>query len=182
MKKLLIYLVIFLPAATKAQLSPRQIFDHFVAAHQSLNFSNVSTYIHPQTLAQYRDLTSAVIKNAVEKYGADAVAEFFQGTPLSELKSFSDQEYWAFLMASTQQFSTETRLAPIAPVAEFWEGRRLLLVYPVTGSLISASEMRSFPAYVVCGFEQENGIWKMVSFRPNTFEVTLYLYLGGKRR
>jgi hypothetical protein len=74
----LIYLAIFLPAAAEAQeVAPSQIFDRFASAYQTLNFSEVSSYIHSRTLGKYRETTSAIIKHAVEKYGVD---EFFQGT------------------------------------------------------------------------------------------------------
>lgn len=182
MKRLLIYLIILLPSAAKAQQpGPRQIFDRFVLAQQTLNFSDVAPCIHSRTLSMYRETTSAVIKHATEKYGEDAVVEFFQGTPLGDLKSFSDQKYWAFVMASSIQFSTEKSLAKIAPVGEFWENQtRLFLVYPVSRSLVTAPEMGSFRGHVVYSFEQENGVWKMTSFVPGTFEATLYWFLRQK--
>jgi hypothetical protein len=58
----LIYLAIFLPAAAEAQeVAPSQIFDRFASAYQTLNFSEVSSYIHSRTLGNYRETTSAII-------------------------------------------------------------------------------------------------------------------------
>jgi hypothetical protein len=182
-KMLLIGLAALLPAVAKAQQpNPQQIFDRYVAAHQTLNFSEVAPYIHSRTLAIYRKTTSAVIKHAVDKFGEDAVVEFFQGTPLSDLKSFSDKQYWAFVMASSQQFSTDKPCPTMAPVAEFWEGpTRYFLVYPAGRSLVTAPEMGSFRAHIACGFEQENGMWKMETFAAPAFEAALYWYLQRKQ-
>ncbi|MEY2527390.1 MAG: hypothetical protein QOE73_2161 [Verrucomicrobiota bacterium] len=180
-KTLLICLAALLPAAAKAQLNPQQIFDRYVTAHQTLNFSEVAPYIHSHTLSIYRKTTSAVIKHAVDKFGEDAVVEFFQGTPLLDLNSFSDKQNWAFVMASSQQFSTEKPRGAVAPVAEFWDGpTQYFLVYPAGRSLLTAPEMGSFKAHLAYGFEQENGIWKMRSFVPNAFEAALYWYLQRK--
>jgi hypothetical protein len=112
----------------------------------------------------------------------EALVEFFQGTPLNDLESFSDREYWAFVMASSLQFSTEKPIAAIAPIGELKDGEsRVLLVYPVRRSLVTAPELGLFPGHVVYGFERENGTWKMTSFLPNTFEATLYWFLQQKR-
>ena len=109
--------------------------------------------------------------------------EFFQGIPLNDSESFSEREYWAFVMASSLQFSAEKPIAAIAPIGELKDGEsRVLLVYPVRRSLVTAPELGLFPGHVVYGFERENGTWKMMSFLPNTLEATLdYWFLQQKR-
>jgi hypothetical protein len=69
---------------------------------------------------------------------------------LNDLESFSDREYWAFVMASSLQFSTEKPIAAIAPIGELKDGEsRVLLVYPVRRSLVTAPELGLFPGRVL---------------------------------
>jgi hypothetical protein len=180
--KHVLFLVTFLPAAIQAEpLSPREIHDQFIIACQTLNLSDISPYIHTSALRAYRETTSAVIKHAVEKYGTDPVVAFFQGTTLQDLQTFSDREYWAFVMASSLQFTADTPAIAIAPRAEFTEGNRFFMVYPTTRSLSTAPEVGSFPTHVAYGFEQEEGSWKMISFFPDMRERTLYSFVRQKQ-
>src|ERR1700704_6667002 len=173
-----VYLAVFFPVVASAQqITPRQIYDRLVVASQTLNFSDVSPYIHTRSLKAYRSATSAVLKHAAEKYGADALVEFFQGATLQDLEGLSDQEYWAFLMASSLQFTTEKPTKADAPVAEFMEGAQVGLLYPGSGRCGAAPEAGLFSTRVVYCFEQEEGVWKMISFLPNKFERSLSEFL-----
>jgi hypothetical protein len=165
------------PAAWAQQPSPREILDQYAIAHRTLNFSEVVPYIHTRTLSVYRETTSVIIKHAIEKFGNEALVQFFQGTTLDDLKSFSDQQYWAFVMASSLQFSNENQVPQLKPVGEIMEGRRLLLDCPVPHSFVTAPELGTFRRDLVFAFEQENGSWKMVSFATGKFEATLYWFL-----
>ena len=157
--------------------SPSEVFDRFVMAHKTLKFFEVAPYVHPGALAEYRKTTWAVVGHAVEKYGGGAVRDFFQGATSDELQAMSDQDYWAFVMASAQQFSTENPIANIRPLSQFFEGSKLCLVYPATGSLATAPECGSYPMHFVYEFEQERGVWKIASFESSNFEKTLYWFL-----
>ncbi len=181
LRDLICFVTMLLPIATEAEsLDPRQIVDRFVIAHETLKFSDVSSYIHSQTLKSYRTVTSAVIKHAVDRYGVEPIVAFLQGTTLDELQSFSDQEYWAFVMASSLQFNIEKPVKTAVPEAEFMESGRRFLVYPAAGTLITAPEIGFFPTHPVYGFEQEQGVWKMTTFMPGLFEATLYEFLRKK--
>jgi hypothetical protein len=90
----------------------------------------------------------------------------------------SDQEYWAFVMASTEQFSTEQPVPTMRPLSQFWEGaNQLCLVYPATASLVTAPECGSHPTHLVYQFEQEQGVWKIATFESPRFERILYWFL-----
>ena len=180
-RELICFVTVLLPVATNAEsLDPRQIVDRFVIAQETLKFSDVSPYIHSQTLKSYRSVTWVVIKHALDRYGADPIVAFFQGTTLEELQFFSDQEYWAFVMASSLQFNIEKPVKTTIPESEFMEGGRRFLVYPAAATLITAPEIGFFPTHPVYGFELEQGLWKMTTFMPGLFEANLYEFLRRK--
>ena len=171
------------PLASGQSLEPGQIVDKYVLAHQTLNFSEVAPYVHSHTLAAYRQITTSVINRAIRSDGSKAIMTFFQGTPVEELGSLSDQEYWAFLMASSLQFNLQRPEPARRPLAQFWENPfRLSLVYRGSGIILGAPEFGRIPGDMVFTFEQENGGWKMVTFTPNVFETTLHWYLEQRCR
>jgi hypothetical protein len=183
MLKNLICLAVLFPLPVIAQeLRPQQIMDRFFNAHRDLRFLDMAPYVHSKTLKIYRSTTGAIIRHAVDEFGIEAVTEFFQGTSPQELERFSDREYWAFVTASSAQFSVDKPVPVLAPIAELKEGAdRILLVFPAQRRLVTAPEMGVFGGHNVYIFEQEDGAWKLISFFPQTFESTIYSYLRQKR-
>ena len=169
-------------AAQGKDLSPRQIVERYFAAYKTLRFSEVAPYVHPQALAEYRRTTSAVIKHARERFGEDAIVAFFQGTTLRQLEAASDADYWAFVMASSTQFSTEQPIMAAPPDGEVRESdNKILLVYPIRSSLVTAPELGLFPSHAVFPFERDGGIWRIAWYAAPRFEATLHWYLRQNR-
>lgn len=171
------YLAVFLPAAVLAQqLSPKEIVNSIVVAEQTLNFSDVSPYVHTGVLKRYREVTSLIIKHAQEKYGADAIVKFLQGATPEELESLSDREYWALMMAASLQFTSEKPLQTVQPVSEFVDVGQFFLVYPGTIRPMMAPEAGVFLKYDVLGFRQEEGSWKLNTLLAGWLETSLYQF------
>jgi len=163
-------------------LTPKQIMERYFAAYKTLRFSEVAPYVHPRVLADYREATWAVIKHARETFGEDAIVSFFQGTTLPQLEAASDADYWAFVMASSMQLSTEHPITAAPPEGEVKKGANtILLVYPMRGSLATAPELGSFPALTVFPFERDGGVWRIDFYAARTFEEKLNWYLRQNR-
>jgi hypothetical protein len=180
LKSIVTILISYFAVATVRgeDLTPTQIMERYMAAQKTLRFSEVAPYVHPRALADYRRTTSAVIRHAVERFGEDAIVAFFQGTTLRRLEASSDADYWAFVMASSMQFSTERPIMAVAPEGEVKQGdKRILLVYPVRASLATAPELGLFNAHTVCTFERDGGVGRMAWYAAPMFEETLYWYL-----
>jgi hypothetical protein len=181
--KLLPLLLLSVLGAHAQSLKPAQIIDLYHAAHQTLDFAPVASHVHPQTLADYRKITTVILQHAVEKYGKTPVLAYFQGlNSLDELKTYSNADYWSYLMAASLQFSSEKPIQKSPPIGEIPEdANHLSLVYRVQSFLVTAPEIESLGSHVVYTFEKEKGSWKWANFAPRAFESSLYWFLKQQK-
>jgi hypothetical protein len=161
--------------------TPEELLVAYVAATGNSDFKKVVDTVHPRVLQSFKTHTLNIVKAAVTESSEAAVVTAFQGlASLNDLETFSDKDFWVYVMSNLYSHRPEFDGAKsIKVVGNVQDGEFLYILYTQDGDLKSTDPIERIRSPRTFTFRRSGEQWCYWSFEVSAVEK--YIQLSAKR-
>jgi hypothetical protein len=157
--------------------TPEELLVAYVAATGNSDFKKVVDAVHPRVLQSFKTHTLNIVNAAVTQASEAAVITAFQGLgSLNELETFSDKDFWIYVMSNLYSRRPEFDGAKsIDFVGNVEDGEFLYVLYRQDGDLKSTDPIERLHSPRTFTFRRSGEKWCYWSFELSAVERYIQL-------